>query len=255
MMSKIAIQTPEDLARAFELETFLPRSRCTICDADSSFAIDTQSTDLFMLYRESARCVKCNLVGRQRVVMTRVKQCAKAGDVIYLQEQVTASYQWAVQTFKDCTVIGSEYMPLGVLPGIRYEDVHHLSFETHSIDIIVSQDVFEHVADPWQGFNECYRVLKPGGVMLMTIPFAGQPAAQSVNRVKLGLAPVYHGNPLSDQGSLVYTDFGWDIKSRLTKLGFDVALSVYRNNQLGWPSPVLLFELFKPLSSIPTCPK
>lgn len=254
MITKTPIYCQQDLALAFELSQFLSHGICTVCNNNTKFAIDSDCSDLFIVYRESARCVQCNLVARQRVVMTAVKLFAQPRNIIYLQEQVTSSYKWALENFNKCTVIGSEYMPNVALPGIRHEDVENLSFTDASIDIIVSQDVFEHVANPWQGFAECYRVLIPGGRMFMTIPFAGNPAAVTVDRVKQGLPDQYHGNPLSDQGSLVYSDFGWDLVGQLKKIGFAVELSVYRCSELGWASPILLFELIKPASSNPVVP-
>ena len=42
------------------------------------------------------------------------------------------------------------------------------------------------------------------------------------------LPPQYHGNPLSEEGSLVFTDFGWDILDTLKEIGFEKAnLIVY----------------------------
>jgi hypothetical protein len=35
--------------------------------------------------------------------------------------------------------------------------------------------------------------------------------------------PLYHGNPVSADGSLVFTDFGWDVIARLHDAGFDDA--------------------------------
>lgn len=38
-------------------------------------------------------------------------------------------------------------------------------------DIVISSEVFEHVADPWQGFREVHRVLKLDGVHIFTVPY------------------------------------------------------------------------------------
>lgn len=249
MLTKIPIHNRQDLANAFQLESFLPVATCSVCECTSDFVIDFKIPDLFATYRESARCVRCNLIARQRVVMTCVKQHAVPGNVIYLQEQVTNSYEWATTHLSSCTVIGSEYLPDRSIPNIRHEDVESLSFDDNSIDIIISQDVFEHVANPWQGFSECFRVLQPGGRMFMTVPFAGHPAESTVHRVQQNLPAMYHGNPLSEQGSLVYSDFGWDIVQNLKSIGFQTELAVYRSAQYGCASPVLLFELIKPASS------
>ena len=42
--------------------------------------------------------------------------------------------------------------------------------EQNSIDIAVSTHVIEHVKDDLKAINELYRVLKPGGVALLTTP-------------------------------------------------------------------------------------
>lgn len=50
-------------------------------------------------------------------------------------------------------------------------NAHALSLEEDRYDYVVAFEVFEHLHDPKQACNEIYRVLKKGGVFLMTIPF------------------------------------------------------------------------------------
>jgi SAM-dependent methyltransferase len=124
--------------------------------------------------------------------------------------------------------------------GIRHEDVENLSFSDGEIDLIVSNDVFEHVPNPSKAFAECTRVLKKGGVMLATLPFH-QNEDNSIIRAKIIdgklehiLPPEYHGNPVSADGSLVFTDFGWDILDVIKRAGFSkVSLDVYASTELG----------------------
>lgn len=42
-----------------------------------------------------------------------------------------------------------------------------LPLETESIDTILSYDVFEHIEHPAQSLAECYRILRPGGKLLI----------------------------------------------------------------------------------------
>jgi SAM-dependent methyltransferase len=50
----------------------------------------------------------------------------------------------------------------------RVEDVHHLSFGDESVGGFLALDTLEHVADPRKAVEEMWRVLRPGGVMLMS---------------------------------------------------------------------------------------
>lgn len=50
-------------------------------------------------------------------------------------------------------------------------DVHQLPVRTESVDGILCVEVLEHVTDPRIAVQELYRVLKPGGVLLLTAPF------------------------------------------------------------------------------------
>ena len=52
-----------------------------------------------------------------------------------------------------------------------YYDGHTLPFADESFDSIFSSEVFEHVFNLPQILDELHRVLRPGGRMLLTVPF------------------------------------------------------------------------------------
>jgi len=45
-----------------------------------------------------------------------------------------------------------------------------LPYKTASFDIAVSIEVLEHLENPWYHLNELHRVLKSGGVLVLTVP-------------------------------------------------------------------------------------
>jgi SAM-dependent methyltransferase len=68
----------------------------------------------------------------------------------------------------------SLYVSLDIRPSARpvvTADAHRLPFKSESFDIIVANNVIEHLADAPLGVAEMRRVLRPGGTLLYTIPF------------------------------------------------------------------------------------
>ena len=50
-------------------------------------------------------------------------------------------------------------------------DIHKMPFTNESQDAIVCLSVLEHVEDPIRAAQELYRVLKPGGLLFVYVPF------------------------------------------------------------------------------------
>lgn len=47
-----------------------------------------------------------------------------------------------------------------------------LPFDDNSMDLVISMQVFEHLENPFHFEKECRRVLKPGGLLIMSYPYA-----------------------------------------------------------------------------------
>jgi len=230
---------------------------CEVCAARTAFRVDKHSGGeerpdgtWIPNWRERLVCHSCQLNTRQRVIVARLRDLIRgkeAGADIYLTEQVTPLFQRLAYSIAGSRWTGSEYLGPDVAPGainpggIRHEDVERLSFEEARFDIVVSNDVLEHVNDPSQALREICRVLRPGGTLLLTVPFHTG-LETTVRRASIGpqglvhhLPEVYHGNPISDEGSLVFNDFGWDFLDEMANAGFaDVALHVYWAERFGY---------------------
>jgi SAM-dependent methyltransferase len=50
-------------------------------------------------------------------------------------------------------------------------DAHTLPFQSHGFDLVVSKDTLEHFIQPWIVVEEVYRVLRPGGLLVLWVPF------------------------------------------------------------------------------------
>ncbi len=221
---------------------------CMVCEAPTTFLFDQTSgatwegSTWIPNWRERGECRSCRLNNRQRAIFYFLKTHLDDADPhakIYLTEQATSVFAAFSERLDSYEVVGSEFLGVDIAggtirDGIRHEDIEQLSFETASYDFLVSNDVLEHVNDPLAALREMRRVLRPGGVALLTFPFdtnrekSERRATLQGRDVEFILPPVYHGNPISSKGSLVFTDFGWDILDTFLDAGFeDVRVILY----------------------------
>lgn len=50
-------------------------------------------------------------------------------------------------------------------------DIENLPFKDKSVDGIIIEETIEHLKDPLKAFKEMYRILKPGGILCVVVPF------------------------------------------------------------------------------------
>jgi len=109
--------------------------------------------------------------------------------------------------------------------GCRTEDLERQTFANESFDLVITQDVFEHLFDPWAAAREIARTLKPGGAHIFTVPIVRkwEPTRLRAERVGDGvihiLEPEYHADPFNrEAGALVTIDWGYDIAASLDRV-------------------------------------
>lgn len=122
---------------------------------------------------------------------------------------------------------GPEHKSGEMVNGVLHEDLLSLSFKDESIDIVLSSDVFEHVPRPYDAHRQIWRVLKPNGRHIFTVPFYQTEFLDETRAVHdengepcLIKEPQYHGDPLRPDGALVYTIFSLQMLVEMRKIGF-----------------------------------
>lgn len=124
-------------------------------------------------------------------------------------------------------------------PGVFCQDLENLTFENNSFDVVITEDVFEHVRNHQKGFGEVHRVLEQGGYHIFTVPCFFD--RETLIRVDTSTAedihllpPEYHGDKIRGE-ILAYRTFGIDIFTMLEKLGFEtkVDFSSYGDRKFG----------------------
>lgn len=190
---------------------------CSTCDREVLFlAKDAWLRDHFL-------CASCGSIPRERALMQVVEQFYPDWRNLVIHETSPGNRGASVRLRKECRAyIPTQYFPgqqMGAIyNGMRCENLEALTFGNGSIDLHISQDVMEHIFNPAAAFEEIARTLKPGGAHIFTVPLvnkmrnskmrarlAGNGAVEHVEE------PVYHGNPIDPQGSLVTMDWGYDI--------------------------------------------
>lgn len=108
-------------------------------------------------------------------------------------------------------------LPRHTLKSYPEVDMMALDWADASFDIVCHSDTLEHIAAPVKALAECYRVLKPGGILAFTVPIV----VDRLTRSRQGLLPSYHGDPTAAQSDfLVYTEYGSDVWQQVLQAGF-----------------------------------
>ena len=214
-----------------------------------SFRVDFQHSgaDGKVIWRERVCCPLTGFNNRMRATfhLFDLEMEAYPDTSIYITEQVTPIFKYFSERYQNIT--GSEYLGTKIQfgevdrNGIRNETLCNLKFTDESFEIIVSLDVLEHIPDFPSALRECFRVLKPGGRMLLSVPFVAGSKDNIIRaRLKDGevehvLPPEYHGDPLSQAGVLCYTHFGWELLDELRAVGFRDAYALcYYSLEFGY---------------------
>jgi SAM-dependent methyltransferase len=126
-------------------------------------------------------------------------------------------------------------------------DLQAQPFAAGTFDVVVTQDVFEHVPEPMRAFAEIHRTLRRDGVHVFTVPrrrdCETRARARLVDeRLELLAAAEYHRNPIDQRGSLVVTDWGRDLETILGRdLGVRCRATVVHAPELGIDVPIEVF--------------
>jgi ubiquinone/menaquinone biosynthesis C-methylase UbiE len=110
------------------------------------------------------------------------------------------------ELFPECRLCGVEYEErvLGYAQShlaakgvaLTRGDIHHLGFAAESFDRVLMSEVLEHLKDDAAALQEVWRVMKPGGILALTVPHRHYPYwYDPINRLAEGLLrrPIRHG--------------------------------------------------------------
>jgi hypothetical protein len=197
---------------------FRNQGNCPICEHEVEFHSDHE------WFRDHYTCNSCGSIPRERALMVVIELFYPTWRSLRVHESSPCSRGVSVKLQTECSgYLASQFypdFPRGTMHphGFRCEDLESLSFGNECFDLVITQDVMEHVLNPTRTFSEIARTLKPGGAHIFTVPLVnqGRPSECRAKRDEDGSivylqTAEYHGNPIDPKGSLVCMDWGYDI--------------------------------------------
>lgn len=213
---------------------------CPICESTAEF------TARHDWYRDHLLCSGCGSIPRERALALVLNRVLPDWRSLSVHESSPVARGISLKLRQQCKgYIASQYFPkekLGMtVRGFRNENLEAQTFPDENFDLVVSLDVMEHVNKPDLCFQEIARTLKVGGQYLFTVPtYKGKITSErralyrDDGSVDFLAEAEYHGNPISDAGSLVTFHYGYDLPELIKQWsGLDVEVLRLRSHRLG----------------------
>ncbi len=147
--------------------------KCPCCDSEVNFS----TTKIWL--RDHLICPKCQSRPRERSLSLIIEKYFPAWKTMQVYEASGSETGTSKQLVNHCEHLSMSHFipsqPTGVeINGMRNESLEELTYADSSFDIVVSQDVMEHVYNPEKAFKEIARVLKAGGAYIFTVPLVNK---------------------------------------------------------------------------------
>ncbi len=196
---------------------------CSCCDSKTTF----YSYNDYL--RSNYVCLNCNSLPRERALMQAIGRFYPNWKDLNIHESSPINRGASVKISKGCkNYLVSQFFPnqpFGeMVKNVRNEDLENQKFENATFDLVITQDVFEHLNEPSKAFAEIHRTLKKGGAHILTVPIENRfdstvrwAKFNAEGKVTFLFTPEYHGNPVDNDGSPVFWHYGYDIVEMIEK--------------------------------------
>lgn len=211
---------------------------CVCCDREVTFEC------YHSWLRDNYYCANCQCIPRERALMAVVEKYYPNWRGLRIHESSPVQRGASLKLKNQCVNYqASQYYPgkeYGTMvDGFRNENLENQTFGDESFDLVITQDVMEHVYHPERVFSEIARTLAKDGAHIFTVPIINKHAKTQVwatlnpdGTPNFLHAPEYHGNPVPPYGSPVTMHWGFDIVNFIrASSGLDTKIiSIYDKN-------------------------
>ena len=169
--------------------------------------------------RPSGYCPRCNAKARHRRDWLYLADTTNLFAERLRLLHVSPKYSLARRLHKmpnlDYVAVDIEYRPY---TSVR-ADLANLPLQSNQFDAAICIHVLEHVADDTTSMAELFRVLKPGGWALISVPIRlGEPTYEDASIT----TPAERKRAFGETSHLRY--YGYDLVDRLENAGFEVTM-------------------------------
>ncbi len=173
--------------------------------------------------REGARCPRCALLERHRVLWDYLRERTdlldgEESDVLHFAPEFELE-----RRLRDR--MGSRYVSADLVPRSAKTvemDITDIPSPDESFDYVLCADVMEHVPDDAKALRELYRVLRPGGRALIMTPVDAKRATTYEDATVTGKRERLREFGQKDHVRI----YGRDVEDRLRGPGFELTVAV-----------------------------
>jgi len=213
---------------------------CAVCEGNTVFS------SINDWYRDNLSCESCGSIPRERATMLAINRICPDWRRLKIHESSpTFTRGPSARMRKECAGYVATYLFADVEKGqskweMQCEDLESQTFADNTFDLVVTQDIYEHLFDPAEVTREIFRTLRPGGFSILTTGIWKDRIETEVcatrdrdGTIKFLSEPEYHGDPLGN-GALVTHRFGHDFIHDLSKWApFDVEIWRFSDRNFG----------------------
>lgn len=236
---------------------------CNVCGSSTTVFYDFPNVEnrtehRIGLLRETLQCRRCGATMRDRTLAYALLEALNARDPaaaesIYelsdhasLKQRILDTDSFSVMSrllARHANYVRSSFkpdIPFGVeLEKNRYNvNLERINFPNESFDVVLTSDVAEHIRDIDGAHREIFRVLRPGGLYIFTVPYDPNCPSHHVlvdtseAEDKFLVPKQIHGDPLTGD-ILAYRVFGRQIFDDLKSIGFSLQFFFVKEPSVG----------------------
>lgn len=197
---------------------FKTQGFCPCCGKETTF------TSKNTWFRDYLFCDNCGSIPRERALMKCIEMFFPDWRNKKIHESSPTMWRGPSVRFRDeCkNYYASQYWPDKkrgeLVDGIYNIDLEkQSSIKKNTFDLVVTQDVFEHLYNPHKAAKEIARTLKKGGAHIFTVPMVNKEKPTEkwsvIKKKKIHFLynEEYHSNPVDPEGSPVSYHYGYDL--------------------------------------------